>query len=185
MEIESFKSFVSELLSFLEQQESRLLSWGFYDVSFDAAEVDSMIEQDAEPSVVEYWEGVIEEGWTTSSLLDEMEHSGLLYRVNADADTYRTRFAEGVRLLARLRQMFKPQDWAGGPSLVSDIKLHLAPRRYPKRDQLAEECWQDLQPLSQKPEMQRAAFESLTFKRDGGQFEFANFQRQAFKHIFA
>jgi hypothetical protein len=185
MVIESFKSFAGEFLSFLERQESRLLSWGFYDVSFDAAEVDSMIEQDAEQSLVEYWEGLVEEGWTTSSLLDEMEHSGLLYRVNAETDIYRTRFAEGVRLLARLRQMFKPQDWAGGPNLVSDIKLHLAPRRYPKRDIPAEECWQDLLPFSQKPELQRAAFEALAFKRDGGQFNFANFQRQAFKHIFA
>ena len=185
MVIESFKSFVCEFLSFLEVQESRLLSWGFYDVSFDASEVESMMEQDAESPLVEYWERLVDEGWTTLSLLDEMEHSGLLYRVNSDTDSYRTRFAEGVRLLARLRQMFKPQDWAAGPSLVSDIKLHLAPRRYPKRNIPAEECWQDLQPLSQKPEIQRAAFEALTFKRDGGQFDFANFQRQAFKHIFA
>lgn len=184
-EIETFRSFVSALLTFLEQQESRLLSWGFFNVSFDAAEVDSMIEQSAEPSLIERWQELQDDGWTTSSLLDEMEHNGLLYRVDANSDAYRTRFAEGVRLIAHLRQRFKPQDWATGPPLVSDIKLHLAPRRYPRRDQSASDCWRDLEGLTWQRDLQRDAFDALSVGSNGVTLTFANFQRQAFKSILS
>lgn len=186
MEIQSFKAFVSEFLSFLERRESRLLSWGFYNVSFDAAEVDSMIDQYAEPSLVRYWQGLLDEDeWTTPSLLDEMEHSGLLYRIDADSDTYRTRFAEGVRLIAHLRQRFKPKDWATGPPLVSDIKLHLAPRKYPRRDQSAADCWRDLEEVSWQRDLQREAFDALAAGNNGVPLHFANFQRRAFKSILS
>jgi hypothetical protein len=181
----NIQAFVGEFLSFLEQQESRLLSWGFYDVSFVESEVASMIEREATPQLLKEWKELEDEGWTLTSLLDEMEHGGLLYRASSNDGNYRTRFAEGVRLIARLRQLFKPQDWSTGPSLVSDIKLHLAPRRYPKREIAAEECWQDLLPLSQKPELQHAAFKALSVNRNGKSLEFANFQRQAFKHILS
>ncbi len=186
MEIQSFKAFVSDFLSFLERQESRLLSWGFYNVSFDAAEVDSMIDQYTEPSLVRYWHGLLDEDeWTTPSLLDEMEHRGLLYRIDAEADTYRTRFAEGVRLIAHLRQRFKPKDWATGPPLVSDIKMHLAPRRYPRRDQSAAECWRDLEEVSWQRDLQRDAFDALSIGNNGVPLRFANFQRKAFKSILS
>ena len=130
----NIQAFVGEFLSFLEQQESRLLSWGFYDVSFVESEVASMIEREATPQLLKEWKELEDEGWTLASLLDEMEHGGLLYRASSNDGNYRTRFAEGVRLIARLRQLFKPQDWSTGPSLVSDIQLHLAQRRNPKRE---------------------------------------------------
>lgn len=183
MEISSPKSFVAEFLSFLEQRETRLLSWGFYDVSFDPAEVDFMVQQEADPDLASYWESLKEDGWTIESLLDDMEHGGLLYRVSTDEDVYRTRFAEGVRLLARLRQMFKPQDWSTGPSLVSDIKIQLSPRRYPRRDQTADECWRDLEALCWQKELQRAVFDELSLGRDGLRLHFSKFQRNAFKHV--
>jgi hypothetical protein len=50
-----------------------------------------------------------------------MNQRRLLYLLPGSLDSYRTRFAEGVRLIANLRQMFKPQDWATGPLLVSDF----------------------------------------------------------------
>lgn len=185
-EIESFRRFVSEFLTFLEQQESRLLSWGFYNVSFNAADVDSMIGEYAEPSLVKFWQRLVdEEEWTTPSLLDEMAHSGLLYRIDADPDIYRTRFAEGVRLIAHLRQRFKPKDWSTGPPLVSDIKLHLAPRRYPRRDQGAAECWRDIEEVSWQSDLQREAFDALSVGNNGVPLRFANFQRKAFKSILS
>ncbi len=108
----SIQPFVGEFLSFLEQQESRLLSWGFYDVSFVESEVASMIEREASPQLLKEWSKLEDEGWTLESLLDEMENGGLLYRASSTDGNYRTRFAEGVRLIARLRQLFKPQDWS-------------------------------------------------------------------------
>src|SRR5262245_44628107 len=158
----SVTRFVGEFLSFLEQQEARLLSWGFYNISFRISEIEVLLEEEAPSSLLEAWQKLQDDGWTIAVLVDEMESSNLLYRVAPGEDIYRTRFAEGVRLLARLRQMFKPQDWSTGPKLVSDIKLHLAPRRYPRRDQSAADCWKELETLCWQRNLQRVAFDALT-----------------------
>jgi hypothetical protein len=177
--------FVSEFLSFLEQQEARLLSWGFYNVSFSISEVEDLLEQEAPDSLLEAWQVLQGEGWTISTLVNAMESSNLLYRASLVEEVYRTRFAEGVRLLGRLRQIFKPQDWASGPKLVSDIKLHLAPRRYPRRDHSAADCWKDLDEICWRRELQKAAFDALTMGKDSQPLNFSRFQRQAFKNILS
>ena len=48
--------FYDELLAFLERREARLLSWGFYDVSFRAAEVEAGIANEAPASLRSLWE---------------------------------------------------------------------------------------------------------------------------------
>ncbi|MBS0552204.1 MAG: DEAD/DEAH box helicase, partial [Proteobacteria bacterium] len=51
---------------------------------------------------------------------------------------YRTRMAEGVRLFARLRQLFPGTHdgtaWVNGATLVADYRLLWRPRKYPARD---------------------------------------------------
>src|SRR5215216_1795578 len=163
----NLQHFVSEFLGFLEQWESRLLSWGFYDVAFSIEEIEDLIEAEGSKELVVAWRKLRREGWGVASLLDEMEHAGLLYQIDAGGEMYRTRFSEGVRLIARLRQMFSYKDWATGPGLVSDIKLYLAPRRYPKRDHTAEDCWSDLEPLCSRGDLQRSAFDALAADREG------------------
>ena len=44
----SFKEFVGEFLSFLEFQEARLLSWGFYDFSYTTNDVEELFENFAD-----------------------------------------------------------------------------------------------------------------------------------------
>ena len=71
-----------------------------------------------------------ESGWAQFSaaeeLLDEMERRRLLVNLGEQNPEYRTRFAETVRLLARLKQLF-PQHMRGGdawlaaPTLVAGI----------------------------------------------------------------
>lgn len=177
--------FVSELLSFLERRESRLIEWGFYDAFFDPQEVEQLVEAEAPSELREAWEDYLETGGTAVALLDDMENAGLLYRVTGAADSYRTRFSEGVRLLAKLRQMFHYQDWASGPNLVSDLKTYLAPRQYPTWDQAAAECWEDLSPLCWEGnrELQRDVFFALSSKGDGNLTSYAGFQRRAFQNI--
>ncbi|QLE53718.1 hypothetical protein FD724_38340 (plasmid) [Nostoc sp. C057] len=46
---------------------------------------------------------------------------------------FRTRMAEGVRLFARLRQLFPNNSWQTSPTLVADYRLQIRPRIYPKR----------------------------------------------------
>lgn len=179
----SLKEFVGEFLSFLEFQEARLLSWGFYDFSYSTSDVEELFDNFAAEDLKKAWGKLEAGGKTMGELLDDMEHARLLYRPVEGEDLYRTRFAEGVRLFARLRQMFKEKDWATGANLVSDIKLHLAARRYPFRREEAADCWRDLQPHCWNESLQKAGFDALTTKPDGKAYTFARFQRDAFARI--
>src|SRR5437868_5585547 len=96
-------SFADEFLGFLETREARLLSWGFYDVSFTPHEIESVLASEAGPELLDAWAAQKAAGWTVANFLEDLEGAGLLYRPGRD-EAYRTRFAEGVRLTARLRQ---------------------------------------------------------------------------------
>ncbi len=120
------------LLDRLEAEESKLLAWGIVDGAFTRVEVlqfatmvlrsAGMPESDAEMLV--------------TSLLDRR----LLFRLESlEPKRFRTRMAETVRLARRLRQWFPngtPNDrsWETAPTLVSDYRFSLFPRRYPVRN---------------------------------------------------
>src|SRR3954447_14157817 len=124
--------FVSEFLNFIKEQEQRLQNWGFYDVAFDEADLQHLLETESSQKLRDAWDDVARDGHSLASLLTQMRRADLLFLVPDGSGRVRTRFAEGVRLLAHLRQRFTHQDWASGARLVSDLKLHLAPRRYPR-----------------------------------------------------
>jgi len=181
----SVQAFVGEFLTFLEKREERLLSWGFYNVRWTIPEIEDAFSAEAPPNLQGLWAVLAGQGHTIESLLLQMRQRSLIYQVpNADA-SYRTRFAEGVRLLASLRQMFKVDDWAVGPRLVSDIKLKISPRLYPRRDQSASSVWERLQsncpPTHAK--LMRQCFFALAAKKETGHFSFSGFQVRAFEHI--
>lgn len=163
----------------------RLLGWGFYNVSFDEGEVETLLENDAPVELLGALEEIRDQGFTIDLLLQEMAHAGLLYDIHGSGRSFRTRFAEGVRLIANLRQMFKESDWSSGPRLVSDIKLQLNPRRYPRRDQTVADCWDDLKSVAWKSELQQAALEALSQTHDAETLSFARFQRSAFSRILS
>lgn len=180
------QAFVSEFLTFLEKREERLLSWGFYAVRWTAGDIEETFSAEAPLPLQEAWQEFAAAGHTLSSLLMQMRQRHLVYLVPGADDSYRTRFAEGVRLLANLRQMFKVDDWATGPRLVSDIKLHISERQYPRRDQSAASVWSRLQTLCPpaQSELIRQCFFALALKNGGGHFNFSGFQVRAFEHIF-
>lgn len=178
--------FASQFLTLLEEFETRLLSWGFYDVSFNASEIqDDLLTDNIPNSVHSDLEELFFDGWTVEAILDEMVDAGLLYSVPGYEKSYRTRFAEGVRLIANLRQMFKPGDWANGPRLVSDIKVQVNPRRYPIRDKSADDCWNELSDVVWRDELQKAAFDALARDKTGKGLLFAEFQKSAFLRILS
>lgn len=149
---------LGELLTKLERREAALIEWGFFDVVHTSDELVDLFENDPE------WGDAfrcLAEG-SEELFIDDLAEARLLYRV---ADTYprryRSRFAESVRLLARLRQRFRPDDWAHAPELVSQVRLHLAPRRFPVRDQSLEQVWQVAAPHSWSPTLQRKVLEGL------------------------
>jgi hypothetical protein len=175
----TFDEFSREFLGLLERREAHLLAWGFYDVSFHPTEIEEIL--DLLPNQLSRaWRSQERDGWSTLDLLDELERAGLLFRT--ERDEYRTRFAEGIRLFARLKQMFRSEDWSSGPRLVSDLKFHLVARQYPDRSESADECWADLEPLCWELELQRDVFHALT-RQAGKPLQFAGFQRRAFRRI--
>jgi hypothetical protein len=178
----TMRSRVAEkLLGFLERREERLLAWGFYDATFDFQSVDRALQDEGGTELQNLWAALVEKGENLETMLSDMAYGGLLHEV--ESGRYRTRFAEGVRLIARLRQRFKAGDWATAPNLVSDIKVHLAPRRYPRRDQSAAQCWKDLEPKCSRVALQRDVFFALATGSNGEQVRFSGFQRRAFAHL--
>lgn len=137
---DNMDEFLAEFLGELERSESSLLTWGLVD-GF-AAENELISRAEAFLNSRDAWH-LFADGL---SLLDEMVARGLLFRWNgAGGDRYRTRLAEAVRLLARLRQLFpqhliQPGAWLTSPTLVADFRLLLRPRQYPNRNHPAEDA---------------------------------------------
>lgn len=177
------RTFVDGFLSFVEGLEARAVSWGFYDVTFCASDVEASLAEEAPPELVEAWREREANGETLEALLQEMQYSGLLHQVGDDR--YRTRWAETVRLLSHLRQLFKPQDWSTGPRLVADIKVHNAPRRYPRRDISAQSCWQAMRAATNLSTLQAELFGKLSTGKAGTQLAYSGFQQRAFAHVLS
>ena len=104
-----------KLLDAVETIEMRSLAWGYSEGSLSEAELMAL---------------------GPPSLVDELTDARLLMELpdHAGAARYRSRFAEMVRLLFRLRQLFQGKPWIGAPRLVSDFRIDRRPRRYPKRN---------------------------------------------------
>jgi hypothetical protein len=179
--------FASNFLTFLERREEQLLSWGFHNVQYSEAEMLSALQNDAPLELQNQWSELQTQGVTFRSLIRELRLSHLIYRLPEAPDMYRTRMAEGVRLLANLRQMFRVEDWATGPRLVSDIKIHLNDRIYPRRDLPASGIWNDsLQGLCSKESQKlvKQFYEALSLNDQGNELMFAGFQKRSFEYIF-
>lgn len=177
-------AFVSQLLNFIEECEQRLQTWGFYDVSFDEADLLALLETDAPDQLQDAWETLASGGLDLATLITQMRRADLLHLVPDGSGRIRSRFAEGLRLLAHMRQRFSYQDWASGRRLVADIKLQLSPRRYPRIDATAETAWADMAPHASQPAFQRSVFQALASGPDGGTLTFAGFQVRSFQRIF-
>ncbi|MCQ3813596.1 MAG: DEAD/DEAH box helicase [Acidimicrobiia bacterium] len=104
----------------LELRENELLSWGIVDAAFTEGELEAILTEVA--SDVASVQGLKEE------LLDRV----LIARVPSGG--YRTRMAETLRTLSRLRQSFPTQQWWEGTPLVLDYRFVHRPRRRPRRD---------------------------------------------------
>lgn len=184
----TMQQFGSDFLTFLERREEGLLSWGFHNVQYSETEMENALLHDASPELKKQWKDLQRQGVTFKVLLRELRLSNLLYRLPEDQTKYRTRMAEGVRLLANLRQMFRRQDWSVGPRLVSDIKIHLKDRVYPRRDIRVNAIWDSnlrgICPNNSRTFI-KECFEALAWNTNlNNSFEFSGFQQRAFGHIF-
>ena len=160
------------------------MSWGFYDLTASRADIQQLFNEHAEQSLRDAGTSAAAAGWPLTRVLDELEQANLLYRVSHSPLLYRTRFGEGVRLLARLRQLFRDNQWSTAPELVSDIKLFLRQRKYPRRDKSVDQCWELLAGSARYPTLQRPALLALATQRNGQTMPLSDFQARAFQRIF-
>ena len=136
MTLDPSGAFVGHLLNGLEDLELPLLSWGVTDGAL------------AEDEVLETVENALARrpdapALPASHVVQALINAGLLFPVPDSAPlTYRTRMAEALRLLTHLRQLFPGRGvdlngsawWQSYKSLVADFRVHVAERRYPRRD---------------------------------------------------
>lgn len=145
------RALLGRALTVLEDLELPLLSWGVTEGALGRDEVLRALWKLAakDPEAAEVG---------GDRLLDCLEQRHLLFRLPDGTDRYRTRLAEGVRLTAALRQSFAPRNhrpgsqlpdrwWEQGRRLVADYRLHVAERRYAKRDIPAAEAIAELAQL--------------------------------------
>lgn len=118
---------VLEFLSALERRESDLLSWGVVEGSFSRDEI-----LDAAADWIELHPKL--DLLLPDEVLDALVHRRLLWPMNG-GERFRSRMAEAVRLMSRLRQLLEwtADEWRTAPTLVADFRLLLRPRRYPDR----------------------------------------------------
>jgi hypothetical protein len=110
---------IEKILDAIELAEYPLLRWGISDSSFTDSELQSLISK----TVV---------NGDFVSLKKKLLDRGLVFET--PYGTYRSRIAELIRLTLRLRQWFPEMKSDSGKLLVHDVKYHLRPRSFPKRD---------------------------------------------------
>ncbi|WP_071639645.1 protein DpdJ [Paenibacillus polymyxa] len=114
-------------LNELEAEEAKYLSWGYVEGYFTDEELTSLAESFIERHEIHDFSA--EE--LINALLEDLHISMLPSR---DGEVWRTRMAETVRLIARLRQWFPTKAWQSSPTLVADFRFQEKIRIYPKRN---------------------------------------------------
>lgn len=110
---------IEAILDAIELAEYPLLRWGITNSSFTDSELKSLISKIALDGDVEL-------------LKNALLVRGLVFET--PYGTYRSRIAEFIRLTLRLRQWFPEKKSDSGKLLIHDVKYHLRPRSFPKRD---------------------------------------------------
>ncbi|MBO6947187.1 MAG: DEAD/DEAH box helicase [Rhodospirillales bacterium] len=162
-------------LGALEELEFPSLAWGF---------VDSFITEDQLIAQISKAFNRHSIDTDVEDVVAELEERLLVrFWLSDDDRCYRSRFAELVRLTARSRQLFDNRPWRSSPTLVSDYRLDISPRRYPKRDISSENGKAEINAAG-------AGFTDLQEKvwgavlAAGGMKSLSQFQVDAFKRIF-
>lgn len=131
------KKFLSNVLDVIEQKEFKLLVWGIVDSSFQKGELSDLIS----PLIDSALESGFDEFFQADEVISALVAlKWLVEIICSDVDIgYRSRMAETVRLLQRLRQLFpkhikQPNGWQEAPTLVADFRFQRRRRQYPRRD---------------------------------------------------
>ena len=176
---------VMRALDEVEAIEAVSLSWGIVDTKISQDELDVIIlearrwaqEQTGDFSSL-----------TRDVILGELRNRGLVRlfgsgpNIPISKNYYRSRMAETVRLIFKLRQLFprhaNGSDWQLAPRLVSDFRFARRVRQTPKREKKVDELIAEVADLNLCSN-ERDAVEYLINSYGGSGFEFSNFQLKA------
>jgi hypothetical protein len=119
----------------IEQREARLLTWGLVDGYLTLGELHGIIN----PLLDAPDTALVANFRSAGEVIESLIERAMLFDVGEESATqYRSRMAEGVRLLFRLRQLFPqhsgPLGWQSAPTLVADFRFVWRRRRYPRRE---------------------------------------------------
>lgn len=160
-------------LGALETREMSSLTWGFVDQSLgeeEALEVISSALSQASLSDA------------PDDVLDELCGASLVRMLHLSGERrYRTRFAELLRLLARLRQWFPTQAWQSAATLVSDFRVDIRPRRYPRRHITPSSAWHVITSECRVTGLQNQIWTALTGA--DSRFTLSEFQTDAARQL--
>ena len=127
---------------------------------------------------------------SAKELLDALiEHSLLLEFEGPIGPIYRSRTAEGIRLLFRLKQIFPPRssssevDWRAAPDLIADFRLILRQRWYPRRHLNPDEVQSRLSRVGTWDGDAARVLETLLGADSARPFELADFQLEAAERV--
>lgn len=143
MNLSADLALVERALDALERREVRVLVWGLVDGALSTVEVDEALNEVLNnPESQTLLADIDCHISTADDLREQLVKGALLMQIpgrQGSPARFRTRMAEGVRLFARLRQLFSGKHdgrdgWMTASTLVADYRLLWRPRRYPKRD---------------------------------------------------
>lgn len=155
---DSNTALLDEILYAVELMEFRGLVWGDVDASIHR---DRLLEVAAETARAR---GSSED---PDDLIEELVECRALFELPSDDSRCRSRFAELTRLLVRLRQQFRPGEWATGANLVSDFRVHHSRRRYPVRDVPAADALQSISADVRLTALQKKLWAAAAWRGDG------------------
>jgi DEAD/DEAH box helicase/Helicase conserved C-terminal domain len=133
MSVES--NFIERCLNEIELKESPFLVWGLVDSAFIKNDLADIID----PLLDEFIVAGNDFFYDSNQIIEELCIRGLLHhKIVDDQSFYRSRMAETIRLMSRLRQLFPNHEggdgWRQSATLVSDYRFVLRPRSFPKRN---------------------------------------------------
>ena len=173
-----------EFLNSLERSEARLLSWGLVDGSFSANEIGDLCEAYLEHK--DLWSLYSDE----EEFQNALQEIGFLYDFqDGMRRRYRTRMAESLRLMSRLRQLFPKhmtsgnRKWQTAKPLVGDFRFMLRPRTVPQRNVSADETIARIEQPGKLSSLQKAISSALLSSSGDDQLLLASFQVRAAENV--
>ncbi len=158
------------LLDEVEQLELLSLTWGYVDGSLSQDEILAMASR-----VISKFGAAL----PPADLVEALIERSLLFEFQKDGRyRFRSRFAEGVRLLTRLKQLLPGRPWLSSPDLVSDYRIDARPRGLPRRDISLAQALADLEDLTVFDSLRRTLVEAFV-----GSKQLSGFQVGAAKAI--